>query len=1124
MQAHALDRYLANCLARRSTKSLTPETSLYPALEDLLASAGGGLKPRVHCFMSLKSFDGNMPDGGLFTGDQLLKGELPKQLSSPPSRGVIECKPPTDDVLAVADTKQISRYYNRFNQVLVTNYREFLLVGRSPNGKPERLEYYRLADSADAFWELCANRKAAVAEHGDRLLDFLKRCLRRPAPLAEPKDVAWFLASYAREARYRIEANPNRPKLEAVRKALEDSLGLHVKDAEGEHFFQSTLVQTLFYGVFAAWVLWHRQGEIESFDWEKASKYLHVPIIRKLFRELTDPQDLEELHLNEIMAWGAAALNRVDRDKFFAKFKDAEAVQYFYEPFLEAFDPELRKQLGVWYTPPEIVKYMVGRVHQVLIEEFDRPDGLADPGVVVLDPCCGTGAYLVEVLNTVAAVLKEKGEDALLAGHVKQAATDRVFGFEILPAPFVIAHLQLGLLLQTLGAPLVEKKHERAKVFLTNALTGWEPPKGPKKSLPGVEWEEERAAADAVKQTTPILVVIGNPPYNGFAGLPADEDKGLVDAYRTTKAAPKPEGQGLNDLYIRFYRIAERCITQRGKQHGIVCYISNYSWLDGRSHTGLRERFLDEFDQVWIDCLNGDKYKTGKLTPEGKPDPSVFSTPSNREGIQVGTAIATLVRTPKHDGPATVRYRDFWGESKREDLLASGQEFSPRKYKKATPIPALGLAFRPMQTEENYTAWPLLTALFPTGFPGVKTSRDEGLVEIDREELERRMASYFDRGISHRQMRDVSPRLMEDAARFDAEGVRTLLRGRLLQPGTVVTFLYRPFDIRWLHWENSELLDRPRPEYFPHVMRGNVWLTACQQNRKGFDPPIACSALAAMHIIERTAILLPMLLRSVSGDVDVSHRIGEFNANITDEALAYLNSIGSIKDAPHLFHHAIAVMHAPQYAKQNASALRQDWPRIPLPAVRGREALVASAALGRRIAALLDPETPVPGVTAGKLTAAMKTIAVPTKVGGGSLDGPSLEVTARWGITGKGGVTMPSTGKVTARAFSKDEEAALEGAAPFLGPDTLDVHLNDSAFWKNVPRAVWEYHLGGYQVIKKWLSYREKAILGRGLKIEEVAHVRDTARRIAALILLGPELDVNYASIHVNGHTWPART
>jgi predicted helicase len=182
----------------------------------------------------------------------------------------------------------------------------------------------------------------------------------------------------------------------------------------------------------------------------------------------------------------------------------------------------------------------------VLIEDFKRPDGLADAGVFVLDPCCGTGAYLVEVLQTVAQVLRDKGEDALLAGRVKQAAAERVFGFEILPAPFVVAHLQLGLLLQKLGAPLDEKKKERAGVFLTNALTGWEPPKGAKQHLLFPEMEEERDAAEKVKLGTPILVVIGNPPYNGFAGLPADEDKGLVDPYRVTKNAPKPEGQGLN--------------------------------------------------------------------------------------------------------------------------------------------------------------------------------------------------------------------------------------------------------------------------------------------------------------------------------------------------------------------------------------------------------------------------------------------------------------------------------------------------------------------------------------------------------------------------------------------------
>src|SRR5262249_54412858 len=160
----------------------------------------------------------------------------------------------------------------------------------------------------------------------------------------------------------RVEHSAAHEKMATIRKALEDALGLKVTDEKGEHFFQSTLVQTLFYGVFAAWVLWHRSNPRagEAFDWEKAHKHLHVPILRKLFRECSDEHDLDEWdNLTEVIRWAADTLNRVERGAFFEKFKDAEAVQYFYEPFLEAFDPELRKQLGVWYTPPEIVKYMV---------------------------------------------------------------------------------------------------------------------------------------------------------------------------------------------------------------------------------------------------------------------------------------------------------------------------------------------------------------------------------------------------------------------------------------------------------------------------------------------------------------------------------------------------------------------------------------------------------------------------------------------------------------------------------------------------------------------------------------------------------------------------------------------
>ena len=162
---------------------------------------------------------------------------------------------------------------------------------------------------------------------------------------------------------------------------------------------------------------------------------------------------------------------------------------------------------------------MVARVDQVLRSELDIADGLADPRVVVLDPCCGTGAYLVEVLNTIAATLREKGGDGLLAHDLKQAAMSRIFGFEILPAPFVISHLQIGMLLHRLGAPLAEAGNERAGVYLTNALTGWEPPSEPKQHLLFHEMEEERDKAEAVKQHQPILVILGNPPYNGFAGV-----------------------------------------------------------------------------------------------------------------------------------------------------------------------------------------------------------------------------------------------------------------------------------------------------------------------------------------------------------------------------------------------------------------------------------------------------------------------------------------------------------------------------------------------------------------------------------------------------------------------------
>ena len=509
-------------------------------------------------------------------------------------------------------SEQVDKYWTKYGQVLVTNLRDFALVGRDASGQKATLESFSLAPTEAEFWALAARPESATGTHGDRFVEYLKRALLHAAPLSAPEDVAWLLASYARDAKGRIET-AEMPALAAVRAALEESLGLKFEGAKGAHFFRSTLVQTLFYGVFSAWVLWCRQHAAAKtagrFDWRLAAWELHVPMIRALFEEVAKPSQLGPLGLIEVLDWTGAALNRVDQDAFFARFDRAHAVQYFYEPFLQAFDPDLRRELGVWYTPPEIVRYQVERVDAILRDELGLADGLADPNVYVLDPCCGTGAYLIEVLHKIAATQGAQGGDALGGSDLKAAATSRVFGFEILPAPFVVAHLQLSLLLQNAGAPLADG--ERAGVFLTNALTGWDADGASHPTLNIPEFAAERDAAEQVKRQKPILVILGNPPYNSFAGVAVAEERALSNAYRTTKNAPAPQGQGLNDLYIRFFRMAERRITE-GTGKGVVCFISNYSWLDGLSHTGMRERYLEAFDDLWIDSLNGDKYKTGR--------------------------------------------------------------------------------------------------------------------------------------------------------------------------------------------------------------------------------------------------------------------------------------------------------------------------------------------------------------------------------------------------------------------------------------------------------------------------------------------------------------------------------
>ena len=704
----AVEDYLDDLRKVRSSGGATGERSYYPPLTNLLNAVGGTLKPKVFCVSELAQQGAGHPDLGLYASKQMQRGR--QREGQLPEGGVVEVKPVGDDAWLTAGGDQVSHYWDRYRLVLVTNTRDFVLLGEDAQGQPAKLETFRLAGSAAEFEVRLQTPRAFARDVGPALGEYLCRTLSHRAALAEPRDLAWLLASYARDGLARVESAGDAPSLNAVRSALEEALGVRFEGERGAAFFRSTLVQTLFYGVFSAWVLWARQTPPPSgtFNWHEAVWHLRAPVLQALFQQLSAPTQLQPLGLVEVLDWTSAALDRVDRDAFFDKFNEGEAVPYFYEPFLEAFDPALRKQLGVWYTPAEVVRYMVARVDMALKDDLGIEDGLAAENVYVLDPCCGTGAFLAETLKRIAANLEVRGLGALTGSRVKQAATQRVFGFEIMPAPFVVAHLQVGLTMQALDAPLSDDGNERAGVFLTNALTGWEP--RTQKPLPFPELEEERDRAQRVKQDTPVLVILGNPPYNGFAGMAVDEERELSEAYRTVREVRKPEGQGLNDLYVRFFRMAERRIAEKAGR-GVVCFISNYSWLDGLSFTGMRERYLEAFDAIRIDNLNGDKYKTGKTTPDGRPDPSIFSTPGDPVGIQVGTAIATLVRKSEHAPAESVGFRHLWGQAKLSGLTETADAEPGALYDTVEPSLPLGLPFAEVAVNRSWSEWPSLPDL-----------------------------------------------------------------------------------------------------------------------------------------------------------------------------------------------------------------------------------------------------------------------------------------------------------------------------------------------------------------------------------------------------------------------------
>jgi hypothetical protein len=1144
------------------------ETTFYPDLKLLLnallkserlpfdvitgTSEGGGRRRDMPDFV--------LGDSSLFVG---VYGEVKRADTSL-----------ADLAISTEQNDQVGRYLCQTGVVLLCNVRGIGLLTCDPSfkreaGKPVPPKKRVLEKTVD-LWSAVSGSgaKQKVDPSGvEDLISIVTRAVTDLARIGSPADLAKILARQARDAKAAMpdDLKPVKPLLDDYRQAL--GLAFDIEDEKGARFFRSSLVQSIFYALFAAWILWDKEaGADVGFEVEDAHQYLPIPFLDALLHDIRHPTRMKHLGLDAHLSRAVRTFNRVDRSLFRSRMTfptiDGEttiaAITYFYEPFLEAFDPQLREDLGVWYTPPEIVRYQVQRVHNLLKTELGRPRGLADPDVVVLDPCCGTGAYLLEVARCIAAELKREGDENSLGLELARAFHERVMGFEILTAPFAIAQLQLYLLLDQLGSR-PDAAH-RVAIFLTNALSGWHDAGDIKLNFP--EMREEFDASQKVKHDAKIIVIIGNPPYDRFTGAAQAEEAELVAHYKGIelveernkdgsiksdefgRAKKKQRGdsllykefgvrkQLLDDLYIRFIRLAEERIGEAA-DYGVISYISNSSYLTGRSHPMMRRSLLSNFDAVWIDNLNGDKYRTGKIIPKGLPgagtrDDSAFTTEMDPRGIQPGTAIVTWVKrigARTKPGDTAVLYRDFWGPAavKRQGLLASLPTGSPSKKGDAVPVyetvkPSQENRWRlgPKTFEGGFEAWPALDELFAVKLQAVFSGR--GLtgswIDVDRKALRDRIEDYF-QASSFTRVAQRYPELAIERPRYPAEEVWKDLKGNYpFSTKKLVPFLTFPFDQRWVYYEpDRKVLDERSPRYWANRADNEFLLTVPEPRKVSETRPIFATTLANLHVHERGSVVFPRETRS-------DDLLADRDANIPEATWRVLRDHFGLKgerrdDAARalvgrLFRVAFAILHAPSYQAEHKSALSADWAHLPIP--KDAKLFDRLVTAGEQVTRLLDAGRDAGDVIQSIVGADRVRVLGPLRRTDGKQVRPDdLKITVTYWGGGKG--------RWRPRAFMAEELPATDYGDAW-GERTGDLFLNDDAYYANIPELVWNYQLGGYPVLKKWLGYRQADRReDKPLTDDERRWFREIIERIAALLALGPSLDALYQDAAANAFT-----
>ncbi|WP_417118168.1 type ISP restriction/modification enzyme [Nodularia spumigena] len=1051
------------------------ERSHYPSLQRLIE----GLMIGINATIEEKGNQEGIPDFTIRKNDRVL--------------GYIEAKDINVDLAKTEKTEQLKRYLesNIGYNLILTNYLEFHWY---VDGECEKIA--KLADLEQGEIILVDDLQP-IAELLQLFID------QKAKDINNYYDLAKEMAAYTKTIRNAIfstlDIEANTEELNKLKETFKQILILDIDNQS----FADMYAQTIAYGLFTA-KIGHAQNPGQfAFNRTTASIYIsdRIPFLKGLFDIVIATDSVSKIHKS--IENLVELLNTVDMTNILETFgqetRTEDPVIHFYETFLAAYEAKLRKSRGVYYTPEPVVNFIVRAVNELLENEeiFDLQHGLGNRKVTILDPATGTGTFLYAVIKQIRDNVSKYGIDKWNTFLRDAKLVNRLFGFELLMTPYTIAHLKLGLLLGDLGYKFAPE--ERLKVYLTNALE-----EGIKQGdlIPGITQiiAEESSQAGKVKTEVPVMVVLGNPPYSVSSQNASkrkrilnQDERYLADVeytgsawnkkYKTGKAGKtitelthigellelykgrvrlekEKNIQPLDDDYIKFIRFAQYQIQKTPKGYGIIGFITNHSYLNGLIHRGMREELLKYFDTLYIMDLHGNSLLK-ETTPEGNVDQNVFD-------IQQGVAILIAVREKSEpdyfstayksrDGVkemAKVWYYDLWGSREDKYRFLESASLNNVDWIELQPTaPNYFFAPKDFDLATEYNQGWSVTDIFPVNSTGVKTHRDDFVIDFDFEQLCKRIEDFRDLSITDENISHIYN--LRDTRDWKMSTKRQSLSSHLNWKTYFTTCLYRPFDTRF-YYHHQDVVELLRQKVMFHIFNKENF---CLITARGIEIPrlydqIFCSdQIISNHSLSLKEInyLFPLYIYPNTENKQTNLFI-EKTANLSPKFLeAIKTKLGKTPIPEKIFYYAYAIFHSPTYRSRYAEFLKIDFPRLPL--TSNKKLFNSLAEKGEELVNLH----------------LMKSTTLNNLI-----------------------TTFANEGNNQVSEVTYNSELQR-------------VYINKQSYFTDIPQHIWEFKIGGYQVLDKWLKDRKNA--NRVLSDDEIIHYQKIVVALTETLRLMQEID-----------------